>query len=63
MTLNVPRMTADGAGAVTVPVGAVLSTRTAATVAEVDELPTLSVVSARRSYVPSLNAVVSQLAE
>ena len=49
MTATVPLMMADDAGAVTDPVGAVLSTRTLAMVAEVKVLPTLSVVMTRRS--------------
>ncbi len=49
------------AGFVTEPVGSVLSTRTVI-VAEVKELPALSVVTTRRSYWPSAWAVVSQLA-
>ena len=40
---------ADAAGAVIDPVGAVLSTRTLAIVAEVKTVPTLSVVMTRRS--------------
>ena len=46
---KVPLMMADDRGAVTDPVGAVLSTRTLAIVAEVKALPTLSVVMTRRS--------------
>ena len=42
-------MIAPDAGAVTDPVGAVLSTRTLAMVADVKVLPTLSVVMTRRS--------------
>src|SRR6185503_20335308 len=44
-----------------VAVGAVLSTRTVI-VAEVTELPALSVVTTRRSYWPSACSVVFQLA-
>ena len=49
VTVNVPLMLADAAGAVIDPVGAVLSTRTLAMVADVKALPTLSVVITRRS--------------
>jgi hypothetical protein len=45
----VPRTLAPVAGAVTEPDGFVLSTRTLATTAELSELPTLSVVTTRRS--------------
>ena len=55
------RTLAASAGAVTEPVGLVLSTRTVI-VAEVWVLPALSVVTTRRSYWPSACAVVSQLA-
>ena len=58
---TVPRMSAAAAGFVTEPVGFVLSTRTVI-VAEVKELPALSVVTTRRSYGPSACAVVFQLA-
>ncbi len=44
-----PRTLAEAAGAVTEPVGFVLSTRTLVTSAEVKLLPTLSVVITRRS--------------
>ena len=44
-----PRTFAAAAGAVTAPVGFVLSTRTLAIVAEVKVLPALSVVITRRS--------------
>ena len=44
-----PRRMPLVAGAVTAPVGAVLSTRTLAIVADVNVLPTLSVVITRRS--------------
>ena len=49
VTTTVPLMMADDAGAVTDPVGTVLSTRTLAMVADVKVLPTLSVVMTRRS--------------
>jgi hypothetical protein len=48
-TAIVPRTFAPAAGAVTEPVGFVLSTCTFATTADVSELPTLSVVTTRRS--------------
>src|ERR671922_282999 len=57
----VPRTFAPALGAVTEPVGLVLSTRTFATAVEVTLLPALSVVITRRSYRPSLTAVVSKL--
>src|ERR671925_376750 len=57
----VPSTTAPALGAVTEPVGLVLSTRTFATAAEATLLPALSVVTTRRSYRPSLTAVVSKL--
>ena len=57
---TVPRMSAAAAGFVTEPVGFVLSTRTVI-VAEVKELPALSVVTTRRSYWPSACRVVFQL--
>ncbi len=44
-----PRTLAEAAGAVTEPVGFVLSTRTLVTSAEVKLFPTLSVVTTRRS--------------
>ncbi len=49
VTTKVPLMTALDAGAITDPVGAVLSTRTLAIVADVNVLPTLSVVTTRTS--------------
>ena len=52
---------APAAGAVTAPVGAVLSTRTVIA-AEVKELPALSLVTTRTSYWPSACSVVFQLA-
>ena len=55
------RTLAASAGAVIEPVGFVLSTRTVI-VAEVKELPALSVVRTRRSYWPSACRVVFQLA-
>src|ERR671922_199309 len=55
----VPPTTAPALGAVTEPVGLVLSTRTFATAAEATLLPALSVVTTRRSYRPSPTAVVS----
>ncbi len=55
------RTLAASAGAVIDPVGFVLSTRTVI-VAEVKELPALSVVTTRRSYWPSACRVVFQLA-
>ena len=55
------RTLAASAGAVIEPVGFVLSTRTVI-VAEVKELPALSVVTTRRSYWPSACRVVFQLA-
>ena len=55
------RRLAASAGAVIEPVGLVLSTRTVI-VAEVKELPALSVVTTRRSYWPSACRVVFQLA-
>ncbi len=58
---TVPRTLAQSAGAVIEPVGLVLSTRTVI-VAEVWELPALSVVTTRRSYWPSAWSVVFQLA-
>ena len=57
--VTVPERSAPGLPIVAV--GAVLSTRTVI-VAEVWELPALSVVRTRRSYWPSACAVVSQLA-
>src|SRR5919204_218130 len=57
----VPRTTAPEAGAVTEPDGLLLSTRTLPTAAEATLLPALSVVTTRRSYRPSLTAVVSKL--
>ena len=48
-------------GAVTLPVGAVLSTRTFAIVADVNVFPTLSVVITRKSYRPSVEVVVSHV--
>ena len=60
-TVTDPRTMALVAGDVSEPVGAVLSTRTLLTVADVVELPALSVVTTRRSYCPSLTPVVSQL--
>jgi hypothetical protein len=47
----------------TASVGAVLSTRTLLTVGDVNWFPALSVVITRRSYGPSLNVAVFQLAE
>ncbi len=44
-----PRTLAEAAGAVSEPVGFVLSTRTFVTSAEVNVLPALSVVTTRRS--------------
>ena len=61
VSVTVPRMSAASAGAVIEPVGFVLSTRTV-TVAEVKELPALSVVTTRRSYWPSACRLVFQLA-
>ena len=58
---TVPRTSAASAGLVTEPVGFVLSTSTVM-VAEVWELPTLSMVWTRRSYWPSACRVVFQLA-
>jgi hypothetical protein len=58
-----PFRNALAAGAVTELVGAVLSTRTLAIVAELKVLPALSDVTALRSYNPSETAVVSQLIE
>jgi hypothetical protein len=58
---TVPRTLAASAGAVTEPVGSVLSTRTVI-VADVNVLPASSVVTTRRSYWPSVCPVVSQLA-
>src|SRR5919108_729203 len=55
----VPRTIPPALGAVTEPVGLVLSTRTFATAADVTELPALSVVITRRSYSPSPRDVVS----
>ncbi len=57
--VTVPERSAPGLSIVAV--GAVLSTRTVI-VAEVNELPAMSVVMTRRSYWPSACAVVSQLA-
>ena len=57
----VPRTFAATAGAVTAPVGRVLSTRIVIA-AEVKALPALSVVVTRRSYWPSATVVVSKLA-
>ena len=57
----VPRTFAPPPGAVTEPVGSVLSTRTVIT-GDVKTLPALSVVTTRRSYWPSAASVVSQLA-
>jgi hypothetical protein len=57
---TVPRTFAPAAGAVTEPVGAVLSTRTVIA-AEAKTLPAWSVVTTRRSYCPSTTAVVSKL--
>ena len=54
-------ISAPFAGAVTVPVGRVLSTRMVIA-AEVKALPALSVVVTRRSYWPSGTVVVSKLA-
>ena len=54
-------ISAPFAGAVTAPVGSVLSTRIVIAV-EVKALPALSVVVTRRSYWPSATAVVSKLA-
>ena len=61
VSATVSRRLAAAAGAVTEPVGLVLSTRTVIA-AEVKTLPALSVVTTRRSYWPSLCAVVFQLA-
>ena len=61
MSAIVPRTFAPAAGAVTVPVGRVLSTRMVIA-AEVKALPALSVVVTRRSYWPSATVVVSKLA-
>ena len=58
---TVPRTFAPPAGAVTAPVGSVLSTRTVIG-AEAKALPALSVVRTRRSYWPSAWSVVFQLA-
>ena len=49
VTVNVPFTFADDTGAVTAPVGAVLSTRTFVIVADVNVLPATSVVITRRS--------------
>ena len=49
MIVTAPRTFAEAAGAVTAPVGAVLSTRTPVTSADVNVLPDLSVVTTRRS--------------
>ena len=49
VTENVARMFAEATGAVIEPVGAVLSTRTLAIVADVVTLPATSVVTTRRS--------------
>ncbi len=49
VTLSVPLTIAEDAGDAIKPVGAVLSTRTAAIAADVSTLPTLSVVIMRRS--------------
>src|ERR671924_2377697 len=57
----VPRTFAPAEGAVTDPVGFVLSTRTFATADDASELPALSVVTTRRSYRPSETPVVSKL--
>ena len=61
VSATVSRRFAPAAGAVTDPDGSVLSTRTVIA-AEVKVLPALSVVTTRRSYWPSVCAVVSQLA-
>ncbi len=61
MSAMVPRTFAPALGAVTVPVGRVLSTRIVIA-AEVKALPALSVVVTRRSYWPSATVVVSKLA-
>ncbi len=61
VSATVSRRFALAAGAVTDPDGFVLSTRTVIA-AEVKVLPALSVVTTRRSYWPSVCAVVSQLA-
>src|SRR5947209_4662458 len=49
------------AGTLSLPDALPFSTRTLATVADVAVLPTLSVVTTRRSYSPSDRPVVSQL--
>jgi hypothetical protein len=54
-------ISAPSAGAVTEPVGSVLSTRMVRAL-EVNALPALSVVTTRRSYCPSPSSVVSKLA-